>query len=88
MSTICFVVASNLVSLCDPFLGARVSSLFVVESNLSSHFIVFPTLCGHATRILLLSALRKGPVFNVAIWESMAEHTRCARVRKASATRP
>ena len=34
---------------------ARVCSLFVVESNLFSPFIVFPTLCGHATSNILLS---------------------------------
>ena len=70
----------------------RVSSLCVVESNLSSPFILFPTLCGHATSSIVLSCSMppscccvlcgRGPVFNVAMWESMAEQTHCARVRK------
>ena len=59
----CFVVAaSNLVSLYDLSLAsARVSSRFVVESHLSSPFIVFPTLCGHATSNsnILLSCSRQ-----------------------------
>ena len=57
----CFVVAaSNLVSLYDLSLArARVSSRFVVESHLSSPFIVFPTLCGHATSNILLSCSKQ-----------------------------
>ena len=51
----CFVVASNLVCLYDPFLArARVRSCLVVESHLSSPFIVFQTLCGHATSNIFL----------------------------------
>ena len=90
----CFVVAaSNLVSFYDLFLArARVSSRFVVESHLSSPFIVSPTLCGHAASNILLSWSRqpsycwvlfgRAPVFNVVIWESMAQLTHCPRVRK------
>ena len=53
-----FVVAFNLVSssLYDPLFWARVrvSSLFVVESNLPSPFLVLPMLCGHARSTILL----------------------------------
>ena len=80
----CFVIASNLASLCviTPFLArVRVSSRFVVESSLSSSM---SNILPGASCCLLLRG--KVPVFSVGIWDPETGQTHCARVRKRPST--